>query len=89
MELIPVTVNATTLPSIPGALRNTRVGNRMHVDHCIETLRKTIMCQADLSPLLEVVDDRFPLGIKADFNTHKKCRDWNGLIKWMKREENW
>ncbi|KAF2099796.1 hypothetical protein NA57DRAFT_75301 [Rhizodiscina lignyota] len=59
------------------------VGDRMHVDHCIETLRLQLMCNGDVTPLLINVDSESPLGSSADFNTHHKCRDWNKLVEWQ------
>ncbi|KAJ2975536.1 hypothetical protein NUW58_g2671 [Xylaria curta] len=58
------------------------VGDRMHVDHCIEALRLQLMCNADLTPLLIEVDDN-ELGQKADFNVHHKCRNWEKVTEWQ------
>ncbi|KAI3324014.1 hypothetical protein HD806DRAFT_535129 [Xylariaceae sp. AK1471] len=59
------------------------VGDRMHVDHCIETLRLQLMCNADLTPMLVLKDDTIALGSKADFNVHHKCRRWDRLVAWQ------
>jgi hypothetical protein len=40
----------------PTELNSTAVGNRMHVDHCIETLRLALMCFADVTPILMLND---------------------------------
>ncbi|KAI1122538.1 hypothetical protein F5Y10DRAFT_253864 [Nemania abortiva] len=58
------------------------VGDRMHVDHCIEALRLQIMCYADLTPLL-IEDADNSLGQKADFNVHHKCRNWQKVTEWQ------
>lgn len=63
------------------------VANRMHADHCIETLRKTLMCHADVTPLLILRDDNNPIGDRPDFNLHQKCRDWEAIREWTTR--NW
>ncbi|MCJ1464427.1 hypothetical protein MMC07_003040 [Pseudocyphellaria aurata] len=63
------------------------VANRMHADHCIETLRKTLMCHADVTPLLILRDDSNPIGDRPDFNLHQKCRDWDAIREWTTR--NW
>ncbi|MCJ1425929.1 hypothetical protein MMC29_003830 [Sticta canariensis] len=63
------------------------VANRMHADHCIETLRKTLMCHADVTPLLILKDDSNPIGDRPDFNLHQKCRDWDAIRDWTTR--NW
>ncbi|KAF2970829.1 hypothetical protein GQX73_g2785 [Xylaria multiplex] len=63
---------------------HTSVGDRMHVDHCIETLRLQLMCNADLTPMLVLKDDSVALGSKADFNVHHKCRRWDRLVAWQR-----
>ncbi|KAI9726999.1 MAG: hypothetical protein M1834_008581 [Cirrosporium novae-zelandiae] len=69
---------------IPGSfLASSEVGNRMHVDHCIETLRLTLMCQADVTPFLVYLDPEAPMGERVDFNTHHRCRDWGRVVEWM------
>ncbi|KAI0530022.1 hypothetical protein GGR58DRAFT_525482 [Xylaria digitata] len=60
------------------------VGDRMHVDHCIETLRLQLMCNADLTPMLVLKDESIALGSKADFNVHHKCRRWDRLVAWQR-----
>lgn len=68
---------------IPAGLRATDVGNRMHADHCIETIRKTLMCHGDVTPVLAIEDPDSPLGRRADFNIHQKCRDFEKLQGWI------
>ncbi|KAK9435462.1 hypothetical protein VB005_10259 [Metarhizium brunneum] len=46
------------------------VAGRMHVDHCIETLRLSLMCYDDVAPLMVYVDLNAPIGHRADFNVH-------------------
>jgi hypothetical protein len=58
----------------------------MHVDHCLETLRIGLMCQSDITPLRIIDGPTAPLGSRADFNAHHKCRDFEILREWM--EEN-
>ncbi|TRX89736.1 hypothetical protein FHL15_009326 [Xylaria flabelliformis] len=65
-------------------LANKSVGDRMHVDHCIETLRLQLMCNADMTPMLVFEDRDSPLGSKADFNVHHKCRRWDRLVEWQR-----
>ncbi|KAJ8120079.1 hypothetical protein ONZ43_g3123 [Nemania bipapillata] len=60
------------------------VGDRMHVDHCIETLRLQLMCNADMTPMLVLKDDTVAVGSKADFNVHHKCRSWDRLVAWQR-----
>jgi hypothetical protein len=68
---------------MPINLQDTDLGQRMHVDHCIETLRLTLMCFADTTPLLLIKDPTETLGGRADFNTHHKCRKFENIRSWM------
>ncbi|KAI1263900.1 hypothetical protein F5Y18DRAFT_428783 [Xylariaceae sp. FL1019] len=61
------------------------VAKRMHVDHCIETVRLALMCNADVTPMISVVDFEDPHGYRADFNAHHKCRDFAKIEAWMER----
>ena len=55
------------------------VAARMHVDHCIETVRMSLMCYADITPVLVEVTPNRKLGSKNDFNVHHKCRNFGKL----------
>ncbi|KAK2616559.1 hypothetical protein QQS21_000602 [Conoideocrella luteorostrata] len=60
-----------------------RVASRMHVDHCIETLRLSLMCYSDITPLLFLYDASSPLGSKIDFNSHHKCRNFSKVVDYV------
>jgi hypothetical protein len=72
---------------IPRDLNTTEVANRMHIDHCIETLRLTLMCHGDITPLLIREDLKAPTGQSLDFNTHHKCRNFDKISDWA--DLNW
>jgi len=55
----------------------------MHVDHCFETLRLSLMCYSDITPVLVEVDHTKRLGRKADFNVHHKCRNFEKIVNWV------
>ncbi|KAI1166711.1 hypothetical protein F5B18DRAFT_28097 [Nemania serpens] len=57
------------------------VGDRMHVDHCIEALRLQLMCAGDVTPLLLKIDP--VMGEIADFNVHHRCRKWERITDWQ------
>lgn len=61
------------------------VGARMHVDHCIEALRLSLMCYADVTPMVIIRDESRALGSYADFDMHHKCRDFDKLVEWVDR----
>lgn len=67
----------------PADLLTSEVESRMHVDHCIEALRLALMCHGDTTPYLVMDDASAPLGIKADFSAHHKCRNFSALQEWI------
>ncbi|KAE9980044.1 hypothetical protein BLS_009226 [Venturia inaequalis] len=72
-------------PGTPDGLSMSPLKNRMHVDHCIESLRIALMCWGDVTPLLIRLGG--PAGAKADFNTHHRCRNFDKLEDWI--DNNW
>lgn len=49
---------------------------RRHVNHCIESVRKALMCHSDLTPMLFL-----NIG-EPDLNVQKKCRNFDKIRKW-------
>ncbi|KAF2436292.1 hypothetical protein EJ08DRAFT_578969, partial [Tothia fuscella] len=81
--------NSTDIDSVPipvDIAASSEVANRMHIDHCIETLRHTLTCHGDVTPLLVKVDDKAVRGQSIDFETHHRCRDFGKIGQWV--EEN-
>ncbi|KAK5661911.1 hypothetical protein OQA88_10020 [Cercophora sp. LCS_1] len=68
---------------LPTSLREGPVGNRMHADHCIETLRLSLFCSADVTPLLIRIDPEATMGDRADFSSHHRCRDFEKIEGWI------
>lgn len=71
--------------------RDTETGLRVHVDHCIETLRLSLMCHGDVTPFLIVKRDENDFGV-ADFNNHHKCRKFDTIVEAFKEKvvmERW
>ena len=52
-----------------------------HVNHCMDALRRQIMCDADSTP--RVTDD-VPDAISG-VGQYRKCRDWSKLEDWAKQ----
>lgn len=69
---------------IPKELRASPETNRVHVDYCIESLRLSLMCHGDMTPLLVTKDREEQSGWRADLNTHHKCRNFTKLQEWVK-----
>ena len=62
---------------------DTEEGLRTHVDHCVETLRLTLMCHGDTTPYVyEKMREDDILG-KADFDAHHKCRKFDKLVEFF------
>ncbi|KAI5364330.1 Putative mycotoxin biosynthesis protein UstYa [Septoria linicola] len=59
---------------------------RVHMDHCIETLRLTLMCHADVSPLLVKMNTSYdPPRQEAEFSARHRCRNFNKIMAWNKQ----
>ncbi|KAJ6782551.1 hypothetical protein PWT90_01379 [Aphanocladium album] len=52
---------------------------RAHVNHCIETLRLSLMCFGDVTPMLLLTQDGTLNTSMADFNVHHKCRSYEQI----------
>ncbi|OAA58792.1 hypothetical protein ISF_06575 [Cordyceps fumosorosea ARSEF 2679] len=52
---------------------------RAHVDHCVETLRLSLMCFGDVTPMLLLTEDGTLNTSTADFNVHHKCRSYDQI----------
>ncbi|KAI8305827.1 hypothetical protein K4K61_005008 [Colletotrichum sp. SAR11_59] len=55
---------------------------RGHIDHCIETIRKSLMCTADVTPVVFEKDPSRASGSKSDFNLWRKCRNFDRIQDW-------
>jgi hypothetical protein len=58
-----------------------------HWDHCIDALRQSLMCNADVSPLSFHVAEPPPgavgeIGIFPRLSTVHSCRDFDGIRRW-------
>ncbi|EKV12732.1 hypothetical protein PDIG_41680 [Penicillium digitatum PHI26] len=69
---------------LPEGFQTSQEISRIHVDHCIETLRLHLICAGDVTPVLLRLNESKPLGAEADFSTHHKCRRFDKLTEWMK-----
>lgn len=54
-----------------------------HIRHCIDLLRQSLMCNADLT--IELKNEE--LGGVTGFGTVHRCVDWPGLLKWIQPYE--
>ncbi|KAE9975746.1 hypothetical protein EG328_002998 [Venturia inaequalis] len=72
-------------PGLPTGFSTSKLKNRMHIDHCFESLRMSLQCHGDVTPVL--IQTGGPVGSKADFRTHHKCRNFQKLEDWI--DNNW
>lgn len=61
-------------------LNMSETASRSHIDHCIETLRLSLMCTGDVTPVMVISPDgRTFNGSHVDFNVHHKCRSYEKI----------
>ena len=56
-----------------------------HIRHCIDLLRQALMCQPDTT--VELKNEE--LGGVTGFGTEHKCKDWNQLVQWTSKWEDY
>jgi hypothetical protein len=59
------------------------VASRMHVDHCIDSLRQYLMCTADVTPVFLELTPNITGEVRGDFSTFHKCRNFQRLSQWL------
>ncbi|KAE8374156.1 hypothetical protein BDV26DRAFT_296218 [Aspergillus bertholletiae] len=57
-----------------------------HVDHCIETLRETIQCNMDMTPVPHIWAQHKQMYLANTELVHT-CRDFDALLQWEKERE--
>ncbi|RFU32373.1 hypothetical protein B7463_g3987, partial [Scytalidium lignicola] len=69
-----------------GAFANNEDSLKLHIGHCLDTLRQTLMCTADtgLQPFLWVGDPPHPF---PDFNREHKCRNFDAIREFAERRQ--
>ncbi|KAF2868397.1 hypothetical protein BDV95DRAFT_579765 [Massariosphaeria phaeospora] len=77
----------THIVRTPAPFSDSDVGIRLHLDHCIETLRLTLMCHGDTTPSLMMEDPESPLGVSTDFSSHRMCRNFEGIREWTRENQ--
>jgi hypothetical protein len=66
---------------------NSPLAVRAHVDHCIETLRLALMCNADVTPYLlyeQKAEPGLDVPAREDFEAFHKCKKFDRLLDWVK-----
>ncbi|CAA7266708.1 unnamed protein product [Cyclocybe aegerita] len=54
---------------------------RTHLDHCVEIIRQSLMCSADVAMITYEWVKGFPLPY-PDFNTKHQCRNYQKILDW-------
>lgn len=52
-----------------------------HVDHCINAIRQSLMCNADLTPVVWHWSERDNSSY-VDFNAVHTCKSWDAVHEW-------
>ncbi|CAG8955465.1 hypothetical protein HYFRA_00010332 [Hymenoscyphus fraxineus] len=60
--------------------------NRMHNGHCIDILRQSIMCHADISPVTMRWGSAQPIPL-GNFSSPHECTNWDGIESWAKKRQ--
>jgi len=62
---------------------------RLHLGHCIDTIREFIMCKADMTPIILVPPKKSGAPVPVpEFRTRHMCRDYEKLRDWARFERN-
>lgn len=54
-----------------------------HVKHCIDLLRQSLMCHADIT--IEVADEK--IGGVHGFRTEHQCGNWEKIVDWLTEQQ--
>lgn len=60
--------------------------NMNHLDHCIDSMRQSFMCSADISPIFWKWDEEKHRSI-GQLEVFHTCRDYNAIREWAIEHE--
>ncbi|KAH8900790.1 hypothetical protein GQ53DRAFT_776478 [Thozetella sp. PMI_491] len=56
---------------------------KVHIEHCLDALRLSVMCHGDMTPIPTIHDEnRGPGGFMPEFRTVHTCRDYQTIREW-------
>ncbi|KAJ2982629.1 hypothetical protein NQ176_g1258 [Zarea fungicola] len=59
-----------------------------HIQHCLDTIRQSLMCTGDLTPIPEAFTPYKPDGsLEPIFQVFHSCRDYEAIQKWAKTRD--
>ncbi|KAI4157983.1 MAG: hypothetical protein LQ342_007843 [Letrouitia transgressa] len=58
----------------------------LHMDHCLDALRQSTMCESDVTPVT-FVNNFFGRGVYPNLVATHTCRDFDALVNWAKGRE--
>jgi hypothetical protein len=58
----------------------------LHMDHCLDALRQSTMCEADITPVI-FVHNFFGRGVYPKLIATHTCRDFDAIVEWAKERE--
>ncbi|KAK3191251.1 hypothetical protein K4F52_002841 [Lecanicillium sp. MT-2017a] len=60
------------------------ISRRLHIDHCVETIRLSLMCYGDVTPVLFHDTPRDGMPRIPDLNVHQKCRNFDKIVDFVR-----
>lgn len=57
-----------------------------HMDHCIDSLRQSLMCSSDLAPIPYAWNTKYQQNMPIAATTHT-CRDFEAIKEWARADE--
>ena len=67
----------------PDISEQEKIDNRFHNEHCIDMLRQSIMCHADIAPVTMRWGHTQPVPL-ANFSSPHQCANWADINDWAK-----
>jgi len=74
-----------SMVEVPEVFSGTVEEVHRRLDHCIETLRVSLMCTSDVTPMLLPLNLNLSSGFALDFGTQHKCRNFEKIVEWEEK----
>ncbi|CAN8099824.1 unnamed protein product [Discula destructiva] len=58
----------------------------MHWDHCIDSIRQSLMCSGDIAPVVYHIDPRGH-GLFPKLQGTHVCRKWDNIVEWAEQHD--
>lgn len=92
IEHYPEDLGDVLWPHIGMSFQSLQYGSKLTSEcseHCIDTIRQSIMCTSDMTPIPEAHTDFKPHGhLEPIFQIEHTCRDYSAIQKWAKGRDS-